>query len=161
MLHRRTWHLPPIVVVHVNVVTPDQLPVPLEDLLGTRMVRDNLCHATCRMFKIDQLPTSPLGSIDPHISNVVNRIQHLHWYVGRLRCVRSHDDAIVRIQPVLSHLPGKQTHRIPPLVLQTHMEIHLSIRPTYRKLSKGSNRNIDTLTRLVPLPTKTNEDVFR
>jgi hypothetical protein len=35
-------------------------------------------HATGCMFKINKLPTTPLGGINPNVSHVVDRIQHLN-----------------------------------------------------------------------------------
>ena len=124
------------------------------------MVRHHLRHPTSRMLMGDKPPALTFTSVYTHIDSVINRIKEVNLHVGRpLRLCRK-DDATIRINPLSLHCPGKQRHDVPTLILQSHVEIQLSIRFVFCKFCKSLNRNINAFAELIPVPVKHNEEVI-
>ena len=153
-------HLTCVVGIHINVVATNQLAIPFENFFTRRMVRHHLGHTTCSVFEVDETPSLTFARVNTHIASVIDGIQHVYRYVRRPFRLASHDDATVGIEANPGHLPAKDTHHIPALVLKTHVEVQTSLRASNRKLSKCLDGDVNPFAELISVPVEDNEQVL-
>ena len=123
------------------------------------MIRHHLGHTTRRMLMVDKAMTFPLAGINTYIDCVVDGVKGCNIHIRWVGSLTSHDDAVVCIQTVLVHLPGKHRDDIPALIFHSHMQIQLGIRAAHSKLCKTSNCNVNSFTELIPVSVKDNKIV--
>ena len=117
------WDRHTTVQVHVVVIEEvvDQQTMALKDLFAAGVIGNNLRNLTRSMFEVDQAPAFALAGVDANVSCVIDNVQHVWSDIGRVGVLRSHDDAVVRINSVAAHDATEQRHDVPPLIFHTHM----------------------------------------